>query len=98
MTEEYVSREEFENLKEEVKEIKKEMTESSKLLQEIDKKIDVINEKIVTADKIENLKINPLEERVKNLEENRKWITRTVLGEVIAIIFTVVVYVLQLMK
>ena len=97
MSEEFVSRNEFDALKEEVNEIKKEMAESNKLLQAIDKKIDVINEKITTADKIDDLKFSPLEKRVGTLEDNQKWLTRTVIGSVIAIIGEVVMFVIKMM-
>jgi len=95
--ENYVSREEFENLKEEVKEIKKEMVESSKLLQEIDKKIDVINEKIVLSDKTDDLRIIPLEKRVSNLEDNNKWMRNTILGSIITVVIGAIVYVIKQM-
>lgn len=90
MSEDYVKREEFNNLKEEVNDIKKELTESAKILSQIDKKIDVINEKIVTADKIEDLKFNPLENRVKKIEDNQTWLWRTLAGTIIGIIIKII--------
>lgn len=98
MSEEFVSKAEFNLLKEEVNDIKKEMAESQKLLLAIDKKIDLINEKIVTSDKIDKLKFNPLEKRVEILEDNQKWLRRALIGEVLTIIAGAVVYVIQLMK
>ena len=56
MTEEFVKREEFENLKKDVEKLEGNLIESEKLLQSIDKKIDVINEKITSSDKIDELK------------------------------------------
>lgn len=97
MSEEYVSRTEFNQLKEEVSEIKQEMAESSKLLQAIDKKIDIIDAKIVTADKIDDLKLTPLEKRVSTLEESQKWLRNTIIGSIITIVVGAIVYVLKMM-
>lgn len=97
MQEEFVTRTEFNQLKEEVNEIKQDVAESSKLLTTIDKKIDVINEKIVTADKIDNLKLNPLEKRVDTLEENQKWLRRTIVGSIITIVIGAIVFVIKMM-
>lgn len=98
MSEEFVGRAEFNVLKEEVQEIKHDMVESQKLLQAIDKKIDIIDSKIVTADKIEDLKLNPLEKRVTKLEENQTWLRRTIIGTVLTVIAEVIVFVIQIMK
>lgn len=97
MAEEYVGRAEFNQLKEEVNEIKQEMSESSKLLQAIDKKIDVIDAKIVTADKIDDLKLTPLEKRVDTLEESQKWLRRAIVGGIISIVIGAIVYVVKMM-
>lgn len=78
MAEEYVSREEFNTLKKEVQDIKKEMAENQKILQDIDKKIDVIAEKIVSGEKIDELKLQPLARRIDKLEENHSWLSKTV--------------------
>lgn len=98
MSEEYVSKAEFNLLKEEVNDIKKDMDESQRLLLAIDKKIDIINEKILTSDKIDKLKYTPLEKRVETLEDNQKWLRRSLIGEVLAIISGAIVYAIQLMK
>lgn len=87
---ECVSREEFENLKKDVEKLEGNLVESEKLLQNIDKKIDVINEKITTADKIENLKYNPLESRIKKLEESGTWLWRTVGATIIGIAIKII--------
>lgn len=97
MQEDFVTRTEFNQLKEEVNEIKQDVAESSKILTTIDKKIDVINEKIVTADKIDNLKLTPLEKRVDTLEENQKWLRRTIVGSIITIIVGAIVFVIKMM-
>lgn len=98
MSEEYVSKAEFNLLKEEVNDIKKDMDESQRLLLAIDKKIDIINEKILTSDKIDKLTYSPLEKRVETLEDNQKWLRRSLIGEVITIIGGAIVYVIQIMK
>lgn len=85
MPEEFVNKMEFNMLKEEVNKIKKETEESSKLLLEIDKKIDIINEKIITADKIDDLKFNPMEKRLKKLEDDQSWLWKTVIGTIIGL-------------
>ena len=98
MAEEYVGRKEFDILKQEVNDIKKEMAESQKLLQAIDKKVDRIFEKVNAADKIEDLKLSPLEKRVSKLEDSQIWLRRTLLGEILAIISGAIVFVIRLMK
>ena len=74
MSEEFVSRNEFNTLKNEVQELKKEIEEYKQLLMKIDKKIDVIGEKIANGEKIDELKLQPLEKRVTKLEENQSWL------------------------
>lgn len=74
MSEEFVSRNEFNNLKSEVQELKEEVTEYRSLLQQIDKKIDVIGEKIANGEKIDELKIQPIEKRLQKLEDNQGWL------------------------
>ena len=97
MSEEYVSRNEFNSLKQEVQSIKTEMDENKKLLVAIDKKIDVITERISNADKIDELTLKPLNKRVSDLEESHKWLQRTVwatlIGIVIKILFEVSKYI-----
>ena len=93
MTEEFVKREEFENLKKDVEKLEGNLIESEKLLQSIDKKIDVISEKIANSSTIDALKFNPLESRIKKLEESGTWLWRTIgvtiIGIVIKLIFDV---------
>ena len=84
MTESYVNRVEFDALKEEVKEIKKGMKDTEKLLQEIDKKVSAIVAELSNANKIEELKIQPIHERLKKVEDNQSWLWRLVVGAVIA--------------
>lgn len=98
MSEEYVSKTEFNLLKEEVNDIKKDMDESQRLLLAIDKKIDIINEKILTSDKIDKLTYSPLEKRVETLEDNQKWLRRSLIGEVLTIIGGAIVYVIKIME
>ena len=86
MAEEFVGRKEFDNLKEEVNEIKKDLVESQKLLCQIDKKLDVISEKMISSDKIDDLKLTPLEKRISTLEENHKFLKNTIIATVIGIV------------
>ena len=97
MAEDFVKREEFENLKKNVEKLEENLAASEKLLQTIDKKIDVINEKITNSDKIDELKYKPLENRVDKLEESRSWLWKTVgatiIGIVIKLIFDITKYI-----
>ena len=97
MSEEFVSRAEFNQLKAEVNEIKQEVAESSKLLQSIDKKIDVIDAKMITAKEIDDLKLTPLEKRVSQLEDTQKWLRRTIFGAIVTIIIGAIVFVVKMM-
>ena len=85
MSEEFVNKIEFDALKQEVEDKKKEMSETTKMLQAIDKKIDIINEKIITADKIDDLKFNPIEKRVKQLEDDQSWLWKTIIATIIGL-------------
>ena len=81
----YVDRKEFEALKEEVKEIKLEMSKNADLLQSIDKKIDIINEKILNTKQMEELKLNPLKEKIEKIESNNSWLWRTITATIIGL-------------
>ena len=74
MSEEYISRNEFNGLKQEVQELKIEINEYKGILTQIDKKIDVIGEKIANGEKIDELKIQPIEKRLQKLEDNQGWL------------------------
>lgn len=76
MSEEYISRNEFNGLKQEVQELKIEVNEYKGILTQIDKKIDVIGEKIANGEKIDELKIQPIEKRIQKLEDNQGWLWR----------------------
>lgn len=86
MAESYVSRKEFESLKKEVDEIKKTMSINAEILQKIDKKVDIIDEKISNANEREELKIGPINERIKKVEDNQTWLWRAVGTVLIGII------------
>lgn len=97
---EFVSREEFENLKSEVAEIKDELSKSGELLINIDKRTDVIVEKLDNLDKISNMQIEPLKkdiikntEDIKEIKSNTQWLWKaigtTIIGIVIKVIFDV---------
>lgn len=86
MEREYITKDEFRELKKEVDELKSNMHEIEKLFQAIDKKIDVISEKILNSDDKTQLKLQPIEKRVSDLEDSQKWLIRAIIGEVIAIV------------
>jgi len=90
MEEDYVSRNEFNNLKEEVQELKEEVSEYNGLLHQIERKIDVISEKLGASDEITVLKLEPLEKRVQKLEENQSWLSKTVAGTIIGIVIKII--------
>lgn len=77
MPENFVSRNEFNSLKQEVQELKEELNEYKQLLTQIDKKCDVITEKIANGEKIDELKLQPIEKRITKLEENHSWLSKT---------------------
>lgn len=97
MDKDFVSREEFNVLKDEVNDIKKEMAESQKLLQLIDKKIDRIDEKLIASDKVEDLRLKPIEKRVTQLEQSQEWLRRTIIGALIGIIIEAIIFVIKMM-
>jgi len=97
MSDEFVTKKEFDNLKEEVKDMRNEMLEDRKLLQNIDKKIDVINSKVTTSETIEDLKFKPLEKRVSNIEATQDWLRKSVIGSIITIIVGAVIFVIKMM-
>ena len=81
-----VSREEFDALVEKVQKLEKITDDQTLLLQEIDKKLDVITEKLNSSKTIEELKIKPVEEKVNKIEDNNRWLWRTIVGVIIGIL------------
>ena len=82
----YVNREEFEALKEKVNKIENDTEQASKLLIEIDKKVDGILIKLSDNETVNELTIKPINERIKKIEDNQKWLWRTIAGSIITII------------
>lgn len=91
--EEFVGRKEFDSLKQEVEKIKVDIIENTKTLQSIDKKIDVITERLITADKVDDLKITPLKEKVERIENNQSWLWKAfgtaLIGVLVKVVFDV---------
>lgn len=85
----YVNREEFNSLKEEVQELKEEVSEYKKLLIKIDKKCDVITEKIANGEKIDELTLKPMNNRIQKLEDTSVWLQRLLAGTIIGIVIKV---------
>lgn len=97
MANEFVSREEFDNLKLEVAEIKEEMSKSSEVLQSIDKKTSIIFEKLDNFEKVSNMQIEPLKkdinnntESIKELKSNSQWTWRTIGGTIIGVVIKII--------
>ena len=72
MSEGFVSREEFNNLKQEVQELKLEFNESKNILTMIDKKIDVITERLENSTKVSDLQNENIETRITSKLEPLK--------------------------
>lgn len=86
----YVNREEFEALKEKVNKIENDTEQASKLLIEIDKKVDGILIKLSDNEIVNELTIKPINERIKKIEDNQKWLWRTIAGSIITIILNLI--------
>lgn len=86
----YVNREEFEALKEKVNKIENDTEQASKLLMEIDKKVDGILIKLSDNETVNQLTIKPINERIKKIEDNQKWLWRTIAGSIITIILNLI--------
>lgn len=91
MAEEFVERKEFNDLKNEVNKIREDMVETAKTLSSIDKKIDVITERLVNSDKIDELKLSPLEKRLTKLEDNNSWLWKLCATAIITGIISAVI-------
>mgnify|MGYP002524352977 CR=1 FL=1 len=78
MTNEVVSRKEFENLEKKVNELEDTIMKNSDLLNQIDKKVDGILIKLEDRNTINDLTLKPLNERVTKVEDNQKWVWRTI--------------------
>ena len=91
--EEFVRKEDFNNLKQEVEKIKVDIIENTKTLQSIDKKIDVITERLISSDKVDELKIAPLKEKVERIESNQSWLWKAfgtaLIGVLVKVVFDV---------
>ena len=98
MAEEFVRIEEFNNLKKDVEKIKEDMNENAKTLQSIDKKVDIIKERLISTDEISELKLKPIDKRVTDLEDNQKWLRKTVIGTLITLVIGIIVEVIKLIK
>lgn len=78
-----VSRQEFEELKEKVEKLQE---NSGIILAEIDKKVDGILIKLDSAKAMEDLKLSPIDKRVTGIEENIKWLWRTITTTIVGIV------------
>lgn len=105
MTEEFVSKNEFEDFKRETREdiraINNELKDDKALLHKIDKNVDSIIAKLEASndaektektltEQIVDLKLKPIEQKVNELKSSKTWATRLLIGELIAIIGLVI--------
>ena len=90
MTNETVSRKEFEKLEEKVNDLEETMFKNSDLLNQIDKKVDGILIKLEDSNTINNLTLKPLSERVTKIEDNQTWQWRTIGATIIGIIIKII--------
>lgn len=98
MADEFVKREEFNELKRDVEKIKDNEIENAKTLQSIDNKVSIIKEKITSSDEINDLKLKPLSDRVDKLEDSKKWLWRTIGTTAIGLVFELIVGLIVLIK
>lgn len=98
MADEFVKREEFNELKRDVEKIKDNEIENAKTLQSIDNKVSIIKEKLTSSDEINDLKLKPLSDRVDKLEDSKKWLWRTIGTTAIGLVFELIVGLIVLIK
>ena len=79
----YVGKEEFNNLVKRVDKIEDKTEKIQDLMIKVDKKTDIILEKVKNSNNSEDLKLSPIITRIEALEDQQKWLWRTVVGAVI---------------
>ena len=89
--ENYVGKEEFNNLVKRVDKMETTMENSEKLLQEIERKIDVIYEKLNAKEEMNLLKMKPLEDRIAKLESGISWLWKLLATIIITGIVTAII-------
>ena len=96
-TTQYVNKTEFNKLEKKVEKLEEEFDNSRELIQGIDKKVDIIVEKVGSSKEIEDLKMQPLIDRVTRLEQENQAIKdrskatwNTVIGNTIGLVFSIV--------
>lgn len=107
MSEEFVSRVEFDIFKQKVDNIEKEQKASQDLLTQIDKKIDQVCAVLDSADKLQNiqksyteelikLKLEPIEKDVEELKAHKTWLWRLIAGSLITAVISLGISVIKL--
>lgn len=102
MPENYVKKEEFEEFKKEFNALKDDRKKDVQLLIAIDKKVDVIFEKITNSsnseelkikviEEKEDLKLQPIKEKIAKIEKHQIWLWETVIGTIIGVIIKFIV-------
>ena len=110
MAEEFVNKKEFEDFKEETKEnfktINSELKGYESVLHKIDKNVDSIIVKLQENDKSEktekdltekivDLKMAPVKEKVDSLEKAKIWLTRLLAASIIGLVFEAIAIVIK---
>ena len=90
MAEEYVRKEDFDKLEKKVLKIEETVDQTANVLSTIDKKVDGILIKLEDTDKMNALTLKPINDRLLRVEDNQKWIWRTIGGSLIAIAVKVI--------
>lgn len=91
MSNEIVSRKEFEKLEQKVNELEDTMVKNSSLLNQIDKKVDGILIKLEDSNTISNLTLKPLTERVQKIEDNQNWLWKTTGATIIGVVIKIII-------
>ena len=93
-----VSKAEFDKLEKKVVKVEETVDETVNLLNAIDKKVDGILIKIEDSNKINDLTLQPIYERLSKLEDTQKWTWRTIAAAIITLAIKILFDVSHLIK
>lgn len=87
---EFVSKEDFDKLEKKVLKVEETVDKTADILNMIDKKVDGILIKIEDSNKINDLTLKPIHDRLLRVEDNQKWIWRTIGASIIGIAIKII--------